>query len=180
MYNDPTNCWGSGKGGCVDFGCEESAGDHGHLERRKMYHYTECGLNNVWLRNGYKVEKTPYGEGVAIEDADGLHLAIGLRLVRDKPRLSGAEFRFLRKELDMSQSSLAAWIGKDVQSVARWEKSGRVPKMAERLLRAIYREHAEGNAKIIDLVNRLNAIDQQEHEKAIFQHRGKWEFRHAA
>ena len=30
------------------------------------YHYVECGLPNVWLRNGFEKKQTPYGEGVSI------------------------------------------------------------------------------------------------------------------
>lgn len=29
-----------------------------------MHHYTESGLQNVWLENGYHVRKTPYGDAV--------------------------------------------------------------------------------------------------------------------
>ena len=134
-----------------------------------MYHYTECGLNNVWLVNGFKDHETPYGKGVAIQDADGLHRVIALGLVHHKPRLSGGEFRFLRKELDLSQAGLARVLGNDEQSVARWEKSGRVPKMAERFLRALYREHAEGNAKIREIVDRLNEMDQKSQHKMILE-----------
>jgi hypothetical protein len=36
-----------------------------------MYHYTESGLDNVWLANGYTVIETPYGKGVSVRDADG-------------------------------------------------------------------------------------------------------------
>ena len=134
-----------------------------------MYHYTECGLNNVWLVNGFKDHETPYGKGVAIQDADGLHRVIALGLVNHKPRLSGGEFRFLRKELDLSQAALARVLGNDEQSVARWEKSGRVPKMGERFLRALYREHAEGNARIREIVDRLNEMDQRAQKKMILE-----------
>ncbi len=134
-----------------------------------MYHYTECGLNNVWLVNGYREEETPYGPAVAIERADELHRAIALSLVKHKPRLSGGEFRFIRKELDLSQAALAHILGNDAQSVARWEKSGRVPKMAERFLRALYREHAEGNAHIRELVERLNELDRERPAKLYFE-----------
>ena len=102
-----------------------------------MYHYTESGLNNVWLVNGYTVETTPYGKGVRIEDVEGLNKSIAARLVNDKPHLTGAEFRFLRKELDLSQAALAKIVGKDAQSVARWKKA-RVPKMADRMMRFVY------------------------------------------
>lgn len=138
-----------------------------------MLHYTSCGLQNVWLLNGYKREKTSYGPAVAIEDSDGLHRAIALLLVNRKPRLSGAEFRFLRKELDMSQSRLAHVLGNDAQSVALWEKRGRVPKWADRFLRALYREHAQGNAKIIEMVDRLNDMDRSELQKMRFEETSK-------
>ena len=134
-----------------------------------MYHYTESGLNNIWLANGYREIETPYGKSVAIENADELHKAIALSLVNHKPRLSGGEFRFIRKELDFSQAALAGILGNDSQSVARWEKKGRVPKMAERFLRAIYRETAEGNADIIKLVDRINQIDQQNLKRMVFE-----------
>ncbi|TWP39194.1 transcriptional regulator, partial [Xylella fastidiosa subsp. fastidiosa] len=38
-----------------------------------MYHYTESGLGNVWLRNGFTVHKTPYGDGIAIDNLPSLH-----------------------------------------------------------------------------------------------------------
>ena len=31
-----------------------------------MYHYTDGGLRNVWLVNGYEVRQTPFGEGVVM------------------------------------------------------------------------------------------------------------------
>jgi hypothetical protein len=32
---------------------------------KKGYRYTESGLTNVWLANGYTLRKTKYGEGCA-------------------------------------------------------------------------------------------------------------------
>lgn len=139
-----------------------------------MYHYTESGLNNVWLVNGYKTHRTPYGKGVSIEDVAGLHRAIAQRLINHKPQFSGAEFRFLRKELDMSQLVLAAIVGKDAQSIARWEKKGRVPKMADRMLRFIYQGYTTDNQKIKAIVERLNELDQQTHERMNFKKAGNW------
>ncbi|MDX2224116.1 MAG: helix-turn-helix domain-containing protein [Rhodospirillaceae bacterium] len=147
-----------------------------------MYHYTESGLNNVWLANGFTVHDTPYGKAVSVKHADALNRMIARHLVGRKPRLSGSEFRFIRKQLDLSQASLARIMGKDVQSIARWEKSGRVPKMAERFLRAIHREMAGGNESIIEMVERLNRQDQAEDEtdKLMFNARGGRWMLHAA
>ena len=129
-----------------------------------MLHYTDCGLRNIWLKNGYRHRKTPYGPGTAIEDLPGLHRAIGLWIVRSRPRLTGAELRFLRKELDISQKRLAEILGVEEQTVSLWERRGKMPKMADRFARALYREHAEGNAKIQDIVERLAAKDKKERE----------------
>ena len=135
-----------------------------------MYHYTECGLPSVWLVNGFKRHQTPYGEAMIIENVDDLHRAIGMYLVRWKAHLTGAEFRYLRKELGLSQSRLAStYFGNDAQSIALWEKRSRVPKWADRFLRAIYREHKEGNAQIQELVARLNDLDRHEHERQLFK-----------
>ncbi|TRN63619.1 transcriptional regulator, partial [Pseudomonas syringae] len=39
----------------------------------KMYKYKGSGLDGIFLKNGYTILETPYGEGVKIEDIDGLH-----------------------------------------------------------------------------------------------------------
>ncbi len=138
-----------------------------------MYHYTESGLNNIWLVNGVHKERTPYGIGVRIDDQDGLNHCIAFRIVNDRPYMTGAEFRFVRKVLDMSQPNLAAIMGKDAQSVARWEKKGRVPKMPDRMLRFIFQGYTSGHAEIKALVERLNELDQQVHAKMQFEKAGR-------
>ena len=129
-----------------------------------MLRYTGCGLRNVWLQNGYTEKQTPHGKAVAIQDVDGLHRVLALVITR-KPRMSGAEFRFLRKELDLSQAALAQMFGYDAQTIALWEKNKvRVPRLADRMLRLIYREHTEGNVKIREMIDRVNDTDRRDHE----------------
>ncbi|HAM4230431.1 TPA: transcriptional regulator, partial [Escherichia coli] len=54
-----------------------------------MYHYEECGLSNIWLRNGFTIENDEdYGELVSIESVHELHNAIGLFLITQKPDLN--------------------------------------------------------------------------------------------
>ena len=56
----------------------------------KYFHYTACGLDNVWLANGYEVKATRHDEAVAVNDVDGLHQLIANTLI-DKPgRLTGS------------------------------------------------------------------------------------------
>ena len=138
-----------------------------------MYRYTESGLRNVWLANGYKLRETPYGKGVAIENLDGLHRAIARQIVRLPRPLGGAEFRFLRKQLELSQAGLAGYLGCNPQALARWEKGkSRIPKPAERLLRAFYRESDEGNAQIRELVERISRRGVVQRAKLEFARRG--------
>lgn len=134
-----------------------------------MYHYTESGLRNVWLVNGYREIETPYGKGIAIEQAENLNRAIGINLATLKPHLTGAEFRFLRKELGLSQARLAHWWGYEDQSVALWEKRGKVPRIADRFIRAIYLEKMEGNPSITEIIERLADTDQEAEMKLTFQ-----------
>jgi putative transcriptional regulator len=105
-----------------------------------MIQYKGCGLPNVFLQNGYTKVDSPYGEGVSIHDVPGLHKAIADHVVCASETLSGAEFRFLRMELDLSQEALGALIGRDQQSIARWEKGRtKVDPAGDRILRALYK-----------------------------------------
>jgi DNA-binding transcriptional regulator YiaG len=142
---------------------------------KRMYHYTESGLQNVWLKNGYVIRNTPYGKSVAIHDVEGLHRLIG-RAIAQQPRLSGAQLRFLRKEMDMSQSALALLVGTSEQNVSLWERRGRVPKTSDRLIRLIYLEHSHGKSpQIRALIDRINALDKVAKERMEFkQEKKEW------
>jgi DNA-binding transcriptional regulator YiaG len=146
----------------------------------KRYRYTESGLTNVWLANGFIIRKSKYGEGVSIHDVDGLHRALAQALA-NKPRLTGTEVRFLRKEMGLSQRGLGELLGVTDQAVALWERKGRLPKTADRLLRLIYVEHDKGNAPIRTTIQRINDMDSQENEKIIAEEaKGRWTTRLAA
>jgi putative transcriptional regulator len=130
-----------------------------------MYHYTESGLRNIYLVNGFKQHNTAYGKGIAFDNIEGLHREIGRHLCAYRPRLTGLEFRFLRHELDLSQSGLATLLGNNEQAVALWEKSKvKVPAWADRLMRALYREHMGENVQIRKLIE---AIAELENSKAL-------------
>lgn len=136
-----------------------------------MFHYVDCGLLNVWLSNGYKSIETPYGSATAIENVAGLHRAIGAQLAREKKHLIGREFRFLRKELGLSQEMLGALMGyTDGQQIAKWEKATRVPKLQDGVLRKLYLEAInEKNTQFTAILKRLQDIDATNHNaKLVF------------
>lgn len=130
------------------------------------YHYTECGLSNIYLVNGYKSIETPRGIAISIHDIDGLHKAIGLFLVAFKKDLSGEEVRFLRHEMLMSQSTLAKLLGMSEQAIRRWE-TGKVhiPKPSESLLRLLYREHInDKDGKISAMLKKIADLEENNDE----------------
>jgi DNA-binding transcriptional regulator YiaG len=116
----------------------------------KPYHYQMCGLDDVYLLNGFKPKETAYGSGVTISDVDGLHRAIGFLLVNERKTLSPKELRFLRKEMGLTQAELGQKIGQSDQQVARWEKgSCEIPGPAERLIRILYTmSHAPAKKRV--------------------------------
>lgn len=138
-----------------------------------MYHYTESGLQNVWLTSGYLIRKTPYGKGVSIQDVAGLHKAI-CNVIARKPSLTGAELRFLRKEMGMSQSALAKLLGTSEQNVSLWERRGRIPRTSDRLLKLICLDYIRANVKIRELIDRFNAQDVKAQERLRFEHDRTW------
>jgi len=133
-----------------------------------LFHYKSCGLPNVWLRNGFESKQTPYGEAVAIADVAGLHKTIGLFITDNEPLPDGAELRFLRKELDLSQTLLGDVLGVSEPTIRNWEAARQpVTASADRFLRLLYREHVEGNAYIRAMVDRLAKLDHARHIKRL-------------
>ena len=129
------------------------------------YRYTESGLDNIYLINGFDSVETPRGPSVIIRNREGLHQAIGKILTSETKLLSGREFRFLRHEINLTQQDLAAVLGVDVQSIGRWErsKSNIIPGPAQRLLRLIYCEKINGNRDILEPLERLAELDELIH-----------------
>jgi DNA-binding transcriptional regulator YiaG len=145
-----------------------------------MYHYTECGLPNVYLKNGFEIVETPYGKGVTIHNLAELHDVISECLVCGKKPLSRQEFKFLRLELELSQAQLGVLLGRDQQSIARWEKGrGKVEPMADRLLRTIYKESKMPDGKLKSLMELLRRMSDEESagaQKLVVSERGTtWE-----
>ena len=140
-----------------------------------MYHYTESGLRNVWLKNGFLVKKTPYGEGVSIQDVEGLHRFIGGTITK-RPKLTGPELRFLRKEMGMSQKALATFVGTSEQNISLWERRGRVPQAADRLIKLAYLEtiSKDGSVEIRALIDRLNDLDVTAQAQMKLEKKKEW------
>jgi len=132
-------------------------------------HYTQCGLDNVFLRNGFAWTSVQGGEEVlCVEDIEGLHSAIAQAIVESPEPLDAQTFKFLRKYLDMAQRQLAAMLELSEETVSAWERAKNpIPRSADLVLRALAQEHCKGNSKITALVDRFNQLDREVHEHSI-------------
>ncbi len=84
----------------------------------KTYHYTECGLDNIYLVNEFKITKLKNGDDeIFIHDIHGLHKTFGMMLVSKRSLLSGDEIKFIKTTLDLSQTALARMLRLNYQTI---------------------------------------------------------------
>jgi len=137
-------------------------------KQAECYHYTECGLDNIYLVNGFEMTRTDDDEELFIHDIYGLHKAISNSLIFKKGLLEGKEIKFIRTMLDLSQNKLAALIGCRYQQILLWEKNkNKISKPADRLLRItlytyLYKE--VDNGEIFNRINEIADLDAAEVE----------------
>ena len=133
-----------------------------------LHHYLDCGLDNVWLTSGFKPISTPYGDGISIEDMDGLHKCIAQCLIDKAGNLTGKEFRFLRTELDLSQEVMGELCGVNERTIRNYERDDKnVIEPANTIIRVIYRERYDPNATFEGM--RKTIIQLQKLDKQLFE-----------
>lgn len=128
-----------------------------------FYRYEECWLDYVYLANGFRLGKTADGDDViAIDDVEGLHRAIREFVANLARPLNPKEFRFLRKEIDVSQRQLAVMAGVEEQTISMWERGNSpIQRSAEMLLRVWVTEHDSDRPAVRELTERLNTLDRE-------------------
>lgn len=142
---------------------------HGGEEIKAPFNYRGCGLDDIWLMSGYDVEEIDGEESITIRNLDGLHDAIAQSLITRKKVLKGKEIRFLRLQLDLTQSELARLIGCDSQQIARYEKDeNKMPGPAGRVLRMLVREHFGGTVLVRELLEALEEMDARLEDRQMF------------
>lgn len=155
----------------------------GGEKAQEPYHYTECGLDNIYLSNGFERRKYDGEETVAIRNVDGLWKAIGFHIVTRDKTIEAKEIRFLRSVMTMTQNELAAKLGVDSQTVARWEKGQNdLPGPADRMIRVLFLSaeisQPEGGKiieKIRDLIDKIHEMDESVELKVHFSFDDKWD-----
>ena len=112
-----------------------------------MIRYYGCGLDNVWLRNGYRMARTESGkETLFIENVSELHHALA-GWVCDLPRpLAPKEFKFLRVMLGLTQRQLGELVHVEEQTVGTWERGKHpISEFGDFAVRALMKERISGS-----------------------------------
>jgi DNA-binding transcriptional regulator YiaG len=131
-----------------------------------VLHYMQCGLDNVWLENGYDLKATPYGKAVAVHDVDGLHGLPAAQLVQYPGPLTGKEFKFLSSWLGMTQEALAGLMGVTEGALSLWERKDAVPSLNEKMLRLTVLK-TNGNVPVREAIERVNTVPKWVNEKFV-------------
>ncbi len=114
------------------------------MNRLDVYHYTECGLENVRLRNVEVYTDDDGDNVVVIKNVAGLQKLIAHMIVTGESSMSPDELRFLRTEMGFTQAELGKIVHKEGQSVGRWERGeAELDPNAEAVIRLLTIERLE-------------------------------------
>lgn len=102
------------------------------------YHYTECGLDNVFIEGMEPVVDDAGDTVYEIPHINELHTVIASEIVEKGAAMSPKELRFLRTALGLTQAELSKIVHADEQTVRRWEQ-GKTPlnSSAETVIRML-------------------------------------------
>jgi len=131
-----------------------------------MLQLETTGLPNVFLEDGFEHRETSEGRVLIVHDIPGLFAAIGEAVAR-KRDLSGAEVRFLRKRLELSQAELARCLQTSEQTVSLWERGKvQIPGSESMLLRVLYLERMRREPSAWQLAD---GVDARTPERRVFR-----------
>ncbi len=106
---------------------------------RRNYRYAESGVSNVILQ-GIEVADCPRcgNSDVIIPRMAKVHRAIAQALANSPARLTGEQFRFLRKHLGLSGDQLGHYLHTDRTKISKWERGeDRIGPATDRLVRLL-------------------------------------------
>ena len=124
------------------------------------YHYTECGLDYIFLKNGYTMHETPYGEGVSFDDIEKMNEGIAKVIILNKPVLEGQDLKFLRTVINLTQTTLAELIGITRGGIAKAEakRSENLTPQMDKLVRIFALKYID-DRKIRALIDKLGNLE---------------------
>lgn len=141
--------------------------------------YKGCGLDGIYLCNGYEIEELDGERFLYIKDREALHKVIALNIAEHRKVLSPKEIRFIRIAMDETQGSLGKALGVSSQTVARWEKGQtEVPGPADRMIRVLMMVNMLPDEELAKLLKELShVLDELDESNVVplqFKHDIEW------
>lgn len=138
----------------------------------QRYHYTECGLKNIWLEGIYLDEE----RDPVIPNLTQLHEEIAKGLALQKKRFTGNEIRFLRTHIGLSSADFARKIVKvSPETVSRWENDKQTMDVSiELLLRMLVLKKIQFNDYSFDDLADLDGKKKPRFEAKFSTRSQKW------
>lgn len=126
------------------------------------YTYDECGLDNVILKDLTVLIDDEGEDVITIPNVGLLHHVLMMEIASKKSGLEPNELRFLRTEFGMTQAELAILVGRDVQTIGRWERGENpIDKAAEIVIRTRALEMTETMLRVEELARRSMSTEAQ-------------------
>jgi len=86
------------------------------------YHYTECGLDNVFIKEMNMVQDHGSAATITVPAVALPHQVIAEGIVTRPSKMGGGELRFLRTEMGPKQEKPADILKVTLLTVSRWER----------------------------------------------------------
>src|SRR5689334_12980477 len=134
------------------------------IKIQQTYHYKECGLDNVYLKNvGTRVCESCGEKSIRLPRIKELHATIGRAVAMQPCPLRGQDIRFLRKQLGYSAKEWATFLRTDASTLSRWENDQQeIGSQSDALIRLLYfriRDEVEGVLSTDHVVAAAAAVD---------------------
>jgi DNA-binding transcriptional regulator YiaG len=127
-------------------------------DKLQGYHFTECGLDYVYLLNGYELVQDPlHGEIFSLHDSDSLFREIARTITLHKKELSYQDMRFLRKEMGLTQRQAADLLSVGLRQYQRYEKKDgeEIPRNSQDFMRIMYWDFHNDRGSISEKIKNL-------------------------
>jgi putative zinc finger/helix-turn-helix YgiT family protein len=143
-----------------------ACGQSTEIRTQQDYHYTESGLDNIYLINiELRVCESCGAVTPRIPKINQLHETIAKALALKPYPLNGAEVRFLRKHLGLKAKEFAANLRVDVSTYSRWENGDQqIGEQSDALIRLLYFrifEEKEGHMITESLSEKIASISEE-------------------
>lgn len=142
----------------VEESCEQ-CGNQTRLGLVKKYHFTESGLDNIYLLSVPALHCDACGfESVMIPSPKRIQKDIANALANQASKLSGQEVRFLRKYLELSINEIAEVFSVRRETVSRWENGAEtIGDIPERLLRCLALQSRSSRPSLMQLLRSIQS-----------------------